>query len=147
MSYDYNMLNLKAKVYGCESYLCGILPDTPTIGSKWVYTIKVLPDGTIERHKARVVALGYTQEHGVDYNETFAPAVRMSTVRTLLAVASMKNWTLSQLDVKNAFLHGDLDEVIYMEKPPGYHVGKHGQVCRLKRSLYGLHGLESSTQL
>ncbi|CAL1413972.1 unnamed protein product [Linum trigynum] len=113
-------------------------PDTPTVGSRWVYTIKMNPDGTIERFRARVVALGYTQEHGVDYNETFAPVARMSTVRTLLAVASIKHWTLSQLDVKNAFLHGDLDEVIYMEKPPGYNVGGPGQVRRLRRSLYGL---------
>ncbi|CAL1357087.1 unnamed protein product [Linum trigynum] len=113
-------------------------PDTPTVGSRWVYTIKMNPDGTIERFRARVVALGYTQEHEVDYNETFAPVARMSTVRTLLAVASMNKWSLSQLDVKNAFLHGDLDEVIYMEKPPGYNVGRPGQVCRLRRSLYGL---------
>ncbi|CAL1387722.1 unnamed protein product [Linum trigynum] len=113
-------------------------PDTPTVGSRWVYAIKMHPDGTIERFRARVVALGYTQEHRVDYNETFAPVARMSSVRTLLAVASMKNRSLSQLDVKNAFLHGDLDEVIYMEKPPGYNVGKPGQVCRLRRSLYGL---------
>ncbi|CAL1400084.1 unnamed protein product [Linum trigynum] len=113
-------------------------PDTPTVGSHWVYTIKMNPDGAVERFRARMVALGYTQEHRVDYNETFAHVARMSTVRTLLVVAFMKNWSLSQLDVKNAFLHGDLDELIYMEKSPRYNVGRPGQVCRLRRSLYGL---------
>ncbi|CAL1387680.1 unnamed protein product [Linum trigynum] len=114
------------------------LADVPVIGSKWFYVLKMLLDGTIERFKARVVALGYMQEFGIDYHETFAPVTKMSSVRTLLAVAAQQNWPLLQMDVKNAFLHGDLEEVIYMEKPPGYDVGRHNQVCRLHRSLYGL---------
>ncbi|CAL1362537.1 unnamed protein product [Linum trigynum] len=113
-------------------------PSTSVVGCRWVYTIKMNPDGTIERHKARLVAQGFTQEMGIDYSETFAPVAKMSTVRTLLAVASLQHWPLYQLDVKNAFLHGDLDEVIYMERPPGYTLGTADQVCRLNRSLYGL---------
>ncbi|CAL1410190.1 unnamed protein product [Linum trigynum] len=114
------------------------VPCPPTIGCRWVYNIKLLPDGELERHKAHLVTLGYTQEHGVDYNETFAPMAKMSTVRTLLSVAALQNWKLLQMDVKNVFLHGDLEEVIYMERPPGYTVGRLDQVCLLHRSLYEL---------
>ncbi|CAL1375374.1 unnamed protein product [Linum trigynum] len=113
-------------------------PDMSVIGCKWVYTLKMLPEGTVEREKARLVAQGFRQEYGVDYEETFAPVAKMQTVRSLLAVAAMKEWRLLQLDVKNAFLHGDLKETIYMERPPGYTRGDDTMVCRLRRSLYGL---------
>ncbi|CAL1400615.1 unnamed protein product [Linum trigynum] len=110
----------------------------PVIGSRWVYTIKVRPDGSIERFKSRVVAQGFCQEYGIDFEETFAPVAKMVTVRALLTVASIRGWPLFQLDVKNAFLHGELKETVYMEPPPGYTFGEPGQVCLLRRSLYGL---------
>ncbi|CAN1807703.1 Retrovirus-related Pol polyprotein from transposon TNT 1-94 [Linum perenne] len=112
-------------------------PNTTIIGSKWVYTTKFNPDGTLARYKARLVAQGFRQEYGIDYDETFAPVAKMQTVRTLLALASQKHWPLLQLDVKNAFFHGDLKEIVYMACPPGYPAPPNS-VCLLRRSLYGL---------
>jgi len=89
------------------------------IGCKWIYTIKLRADGSIDRHKACLVALRNRQEYGLDYEETFAPMAKMTTVRTVMAIAVSKGWSLHQMDVKNAFLHGDLKEEIFMSPPPG----------------------------
>jgi hypothetical protein len=114
-------------------------PGKDPVGCKWVYTVKHNPEGRVERYKARLVAKGYTQTYGIDYEETFAPVAKMNTIRALISCASNLNWNLYQLDVKNAFLHGDLQEEIYMHIPPGFSTAKtEGKVLKLHRSLYGL---------
>ena len=109
------------------------------VGSKSVYKIKYKPDGSIERYKARLVVKGFTQEQGQDFDETFSLVVKMGTIRIVLSLAIEHGWTLSQLDVKNAFLHGDLKDEVYMEQPTGYAEQDANQyVCKLKKTLYGL---------
>ena len=96
-------------------------------------------DGTLERYKARFVAKGYTQTYGVDYQDTFAPVVKMNIVRVLLSLSTNCQWSLQQFDVKNAFLHGDLEEEVYMETHASFTIDfKINGVCKLKKALYGL---------
>lgn len=110
------------------------------IGCKWVYKVKCKSDdGSLERHKARLVAKGYAQTYGLDYDETFSPVAKMATVRSIIALAAQKGWALHQMDVKNSFLNGELQEEVYMEQPEGYvHPEYPTFVCRLKKALYGL---------
>lgn len=114
-------------------------PNTNVVGSKWVFRIKYHADGTIDRHKARLVAQGFTQLPGFDFSHTFSLVVKATTVRIVLSLAVTNQWKLHQLDVKNAFLHGNLRETVYMEQPPGYVDQRYpNHVFRLNKALYGL---------
>jgi Reverse transcriptase (RNA-dependent DNA polymerase) len=96
------------------------LPGKKIVGCKWVFTMKQSPEGKVERYKARLVAKGYSQTYAIDYDETFAPVTKISTVRTLVSLAVNSGWKLHQLDVKNAFLHEDLLKEVYIEIPPSF---------------------------
>ncbi|XP_057991842.1 retrovirus-related Pol polyprotein from transposon TNT 1-94 isoform X2 [Hevea brasiliensis] len=109
------------------------------IGCKWVFTVKVNPDDFVTRRKARLVAKGYAQTYGVDYSDTFSSVAKLTSIRLFISLAATYDRLLHQLDIKNAFLHGYLQEEVYMEQPPGFVAqGELGKVCRLQMSLYGL---------
>ena len=113
--------------------------DRVPIGCKWTFKIKHNADGSVERYKARLCAKGYSQQQGIDYTETFAPVAKFSSIRALLALAAHYDLEIHQMDIKTAFLNGDLDEDIYMIQPEGFVVkGKESWVCKLNKSLYGL---------
>ncbi|KAG7594152.1 Reverse transcriptase RNA-dependent DNA polymerase [Arabidopsis thaliana x Arabidopsis arenosa] len=114
-------------------------PDMNILGCRWVFRTKLNADGTLDKLRARLVAKGYDQEEGVDFLETFSPVVRTATVRLVLHAATVLNWEIKQLDVKNAFLHGDLSETVYMNQPPGFHDPENpAHVWKLHKAVYGL---------
>jgi hypothetical protein len=109
------------------------------VSCKWIFKTKHRPDGSIDKHKARLVARGFSQQHGIDYGDTFSPVVKSAMVRLVLSLAVSRGWTLRQIDVSNAFLHGFLTEEVYMQQPPGFEDAQYPQhVCKLQRSIYGL---------
>lgn len=107
------------------------------IDNKWVFKIKTKANGNVDCYKARLVARGFTQEYGIDYQETFSPVVKFSSIRTILSIAAKEDLILKQFDVKTAFLYGDLQEDVFMKQPVGFEDGS-GRVCKLVKSLYGL---------
>jgi histone deacetylase 1/2 len=114
-------------------------PHKNIIDCKWVYHIKRYADGTIDRYKARLVAKGFKQRYGIDYEDTFSPVVKIATIRIVLSLVVSRNWSLRQLDVKNAFLHGVLEEEVYMKQPPGFeNPNAPNYICRLDKAIYGL---------
>ncbi|RVW79312.1 Retrovirus-related Pol polyprotein from transposon RE1 [Vitis vinifera] len=119
--------------------LCPRPVDHNVVGNKWVYKVKQTSTGEVDRFKARLVALGFAQEEGIDFTETFSPVIKPSTVRVLLTLSVQFDWEIRQLDVSNAFLHGILLEDVYMEQPKGFvNSDFPDYVCKLNKSLYGL---------
>lgn len=122
-----------------QTWEVGALPKgKSTVGCKCVFTTKYKADGTLGKYRARLMAKGFTQTYGIDYLETFAPVAKLNTIQVLLSLAATLDWPLQQLDVKNAFLNGDLEEEVYMDPPSGFEQRFGSRVCKLKKSLYGL---------
>ena len=119
---------LTERPYGCKP-----------VGCKWVFKKKLRPDGTIEKYKTRLVAKGYTQKEGEDFFDTYSHVARLTIIRALLSLAASYGLIVHQMDVKTAFLNGELDEEIYMDQPDGFVVmGQESKVCKLSKSLCGL---------
>ncbi|GKD14612.1 zinc finger, CCHC-type containing protein [Tanacetum coccineum] len=119
--------------------LVDLPPSLKPLGCKWIFKRKLKVDGTIGKFKARLVIQGFKQKSGIDYFDTYAPVTRISTIRLLIAMASIHNLIIHQMDVKTAFLNGDLEEEVYMNQPQGFIMpGNENKVCKLIKSLYGL---------
>jgi hypothetical protein len=113
--------------------------DKSVVGSRWIYKVKQAIDGSVEKYKAGFVVLGFSQIEGIDYNETFAPVARYSSIRSIFALSTQMGWRIHQMDVKTAFLNGIIEEEVYIENPEGFEIfSNESYVCRLKRVFYGL---------
>ena len=134
MEEEYNAL-LKNNTW----HLVSVKKGTNLIDCKWVYKVKRKADGTIDRYKARLVAKGFKQRYGIDYEDTFSRVVKIATVRLVLSIAVARGWCLRQLDVQNVFLHGILEEEVYMKQPPSFESNDAPfLVCKLDKAIYGL---------
>src|ERR1700686_893045 len=125
----------KNEAWDLVVFLAGRKP----IGSKWVFKKKKNAEGKVEKYKAWLVEKGYSQVPRIDFGDIFSPAAKVTSIRSILSVAAAFDFEVEQMDVKTSFLHGDLEEEIYMKQPEGFAVkGKKEPVCKLKKSLYGL---------
>ena len=114
-------------------------PDANIVGSRRTYRLKMDASGAIAHYKARLIAQGFTQTLGVDYNDTFAPITKFVSTHIILALASINDWEVHQVDIKNAYLNTTLTKDIYMAQPPSFiDPGMHRKVCKLLKALYGL---------
>lgn len=114
-------------------------PGANMVIEKWIFRHKFKPDGSLDRYKERWVLHGFSQQPGIDYDEIFSLVVKPATIRTVLSITLSHNWSMHQLDVNNAFLHGTLSEMVYYHQPSNFiDLSKPRHVCRLNKSLYGL---------
>ncbi|KAL0533174.1 hypothetical protein IC582_030389 [Cucumis melo] len=120
-------------------HLVDLPPRCKAIGCKWVLRKKLKPDGSVDKYKARLVAKGFRHRKNINFFDTFSPVTRITSIRVLISITALNNLLIHQMDVKTAFLNGDLEEEIYMEQPEGFIVhGQESKVCKLNKSLYGL---------
>jgi hypothetical protein len=120
-------------------HLVPLVPGPNLIDCKWVYKVKRKADGSIDRYKAHLVAKGFKQRYDIDYDDTFSPIVKFATICLVLSFAVSQGWSLHQLDMQNTFLHGVLEEKVYMKQPPGFvDPSRPTYHCKLDKARYGL---------
>jgi hypothetical protein len=118
--------------------LCLDLKKKSVVTSKWVYKIKHAADGSVEKYKSRFVARGFSQKEGEDYDKTFSPVSRYTSIRAIMSLSASMGWSLHQMDVKTTFVNGEIEEEVYIEQLQGFEVhSRDTYVCRLKKDLYG----------